>query len=51
MLAHYVYNRETYQHDLKKVFAGMIGETYGEITLKADTWYSLSEDGLPMEVQ
>lgn len=37
-------------YPLLAVFAGMIGRTYGAVTLKPNTPYILSADGVPYEV-
>ncbi len=35
---------------LAAVFAGMVGRAYGDVTIKADTFYRLGSDGVPFEV-
>ena len=36
---------------LAAVFAGMVGQTYGAVTIKANTPYKLGLDGVPVEVR
>ena len=38
------------EYRLTRVFAGMVGQTYGPTTIKPATWYALGADGLPVEV-
>ncbi len=50
MLAAWAPNNKTGRYDLAHVFAGMVGQTYGAVTIKPDVWYDLDAKGQPREI-
>ena len=48
MLSAWKQDKRTYAYSLAAVFAGMVGQTYGGVTIEPGVYYSLGLDGVPV---